>query len=62
MVTHDQVNLGKSLRLARSWHYSFKMDGTAPLDLPYGAEESESFNEPEGWDQPGWNPTGHGAH
>ena len=44
------------------WHFRYPMKGTSPLDVPYGAEEPDSFTEPEGWDQPGWSPTGHGAH
>ncbi len=44
------------------WHYSFKMTGTSPIDVPYGAGEPEAFIEPTGWEQPGWTtsePAGH---
>lgn len=44
------------------WHYSFKMEGASPLDVPYSTAEPEVFIEPIGWDQPGWTGAAESAH
>ncbi|MFH1467163.1 MAG: M15 family metallopeptidase [Pseudomonadota bacterium] len=47
------------------WHYSTKLEGTSPRDVPYGCFEPAegAWTPPEGWDRPGyvppaeWSPT-----
>ncbi len=42
------------------WHYSMKLEGTTPRDVPYGCFEApEGAWEPaEGWNLPGYQPPG----
>lgn len=38
------------------WHFRLPVDGTVPLDQPYGCGEPAVFSAPAGWETPGWIP------
>ncbi|MCB9761710.1 MAG: peptidase M15 [Alphaproteobacteria bacterium] len=40
------------------WHFSYKMEGTTPRDVPYACFEpaEAAWTAPEGWSTAGWTP------